>query len=94
MQTELAPAKVRLSDELGQLPERDLVARLRLQWPDTPYHRDSLHREAANEIERLRAALGVVRQYPDFDGGGPLPEMIDQVLCGAPSPMLDFLDRL
>ena len=51
-------------------------------------------RDAAIEIERFRAALEIVRQYPDFDSGGPLPEMMDQVLRGEPSTMLDFLDWL
>jgi tRNA A37 threonylcarbamoyltransferase TsaD len=30
-----------------------LVRELRLQFPDTPNHRDKLHREAADTIERL-----------------------------------------
>lgn len=47
---------------LGLAPERDLVERLRLQWPDTPHHRDALHREAADEIERLRAAVAAKRE--------------------------------
>lgn len=33
----------------------DIVVLLRQQWPFIPYHRDDLHREAADEIERLRA---------------------------------------
>jgi hypothetical protein len=57
-------------------------------------HDSELHREAAEEIERLRAALAIVREYPDFDAGGALPEMIDQVLGGKPAPMLDTLNRL
>ena len=46
---------------------------------------------AADEIERLRAALSVVREYPDFDEGGPFPEMMDQVLRGERAPMLEKL---
>ena len=42
----------------------------------------------------LRAALSIVREYPDFDKGGPLPEMMDQVLRGEPSPMLAALDLI
>jgi hypothetical protein len=44
-------------DQLG------LVERLRLQYPDTPHHRDALHREAADEIRRLRDALEGVLPY-------------------------------
>ena len=55
MQTELAPAKVRLSDELGQLPERLRSAAL----PGTRRH--ILDTEAADEIDRLRGLLH--RQY-------------------------------
>ena len=47
-----------------------------------------------NENWRLRDALRIVREYPDFDAGGALPEMLDQVLRGEPAPMLDALDRL
>ena len=46
------------------------------------------------ELERLRVALATVREYPDFDEGGPLPEMIDQVMSGSPSPMLEKLHEL
>ena len=45
------PAQVGSNAGLG------LVERLRQQFPDVPYHRDQLHRDAADEIERLRAAL-------------------------------------
>ena len=41
--------EVRSSEQLG------LVERLRQQYPETPYHRDALHREAADEIDRLKA---------------------------------------
>ena len=41
--------------------------------------------------QALRAALSIVREYPDFDEGGPLPEMMDQFLRGEPSPMLAAL---
>lgn len=39
------------TDKLG------LVGRLRQQFPETPYHRDQLHRDAADEIERLQARI-------------------------------------
>lgn len=48
----------------------------------------------ADENKRLRLALEILRQYPDFDAGGPLPEMLDQVLAGQPAPMLEALDKL
>ena len=51
------PGMVRFTDQLG------LVERLRQQWPDTPHHRDALHREAADEIERLRAKLAQQIDY-------------------------------
>lgn len=52
------------NDQLG------LVERLRLQWPDTPHHRDALHREAADEIERLRAALAQANEQAErFERG-------------------------
>lgn len=42
-------------------------------------------------IEVLREALHIVRQYPDFDAGGPIPQMIDDVLAGRKSAMLESL---
>ena len=38
-----------------------LVEQLRQQFPGTVYHRDQLHRDAADEIERLRAELAALR---------------------------------
>ena len=59
-----------LSEGLGLVPKRCLVERLRLQWPETPYHRDALHREAADEIERLRTALAKANdQAEHFERG-------------------------
>lgn len=46
-----SPEMVRSSDGLG------LVERLRQQYPETLCHRDALHREAADEIERLRGIV-------------------------------------
>ena len=46
------------------------------------------------ENAKLRTALSVVRAYPDFDDGGPLPEMMDQVLRGERAPMLEKLAEL
>ena len=40
---------------------RPLVERLRMAWPETPHHRDALHREAADEIERLRGEVAMLR---------------------------------
>lgn len=45
-------------------------------------------------IEDLRTALHIVRQYPDFDYGGPLPQMIDDVLSGRRSAMLESLGAI
>jgi hypothetical protein len=47
---------------LGLVLARDLVARLRLRYPEIPYHRDGLHREAADEIERLREDALMLRE--------------------------------
>lgn len=47
------------------------------------------------ENERLRRALETVRQYPDFDAGGPLPAMIDAALSGAPeTPAEELMTHL
>ena len=35
--------------------------RLRQQWPDTPHHRDMLHREAADRIEADAATIAAER---------------------------------
>ena len=87
----------------GLGPNAQLVERLRarrafmstdgFRWYATS-EPDSDCLAAATEIERLRTAICIVREYPDFDGGGALPEMLDQVLRGDPAPMLDALDRL
>lgn len=77
------PLGLSLHDQLG-LVERLRDMSRRGHWP-------LLGDEAADEIERLRAALAAVRQHPDFDDGGPLAEMMDQVLRGDPAPMLDKL---
>jgi hypothetical protein len=45
-------------------------------------------------ISVLEEALRLVREYPDFDEGGPLAEMMDQVLAGQPSPLLAKIDEL
>ena len=63
-----------------------------IEGANTPTRAEIAARRAT--YESLRAALRLVREYPDFDQGGPLPEMMDQVLRGEPSPMLAALDRL
>jgi hypothetical protein len=45
-------------------------------------------------IEDLTRVLELVRQYPDFDGGGPLADAMDQALRGEPVPLLDTIDSL
>lgn len=57
---------------------------------------DMLHKLKA-ERERTRVlhtALSIVRNYPDFDNGGPLADMMDDVLAGRPSQMLQSLDMI
>ena len=67
-----------------------LVERLRSRdWADR--HHRKYREEAADEIERLWHALDLVRQHPEFDEGGPMVEMMDQVLAGEPAPMLEAL---
>ena len=87
---ETLPDAVGAQVERGVRPNATLVERLRTRPTGDPYLHMMVH-EAANEIEQLRAALAAVREYPDFDDGGPLPEMMDQVLRGEPAPMLDKL---
>jgi hypothetical protein len=43
---------------------------------------------------RLEEVLRIVRQYPDFDGGGPMPDMIDDELEGKPSVMLEGMKNI
>lgn len=40
------------------------------------------------------SALAIVRQYPDFDAGGPLAEMMDEVLAGKPARLLAAVEAL
>lgn len=40
------------------------------------------------------SALAIVRQYPDFDAGGPLAEMMDEVLAGKPARLLASVEAL
>ena len=83
------PLAVPLSDPLG------LVAKLRDPAQATNWGAaDNLMNEAADEIERLRRVLSVVRRYPDFDGGGPLAEAMDQALAGKSPELLEVLERL
>ena len=60
MQTEVAPAKVRLSDELGQLPEPDMCHEMaRDDWrEDWSYSADAMRAYAAEQVaaERERCA--------------------------------------
>lgn len=42
----------------------------------------------AVEQQPAMSALAIVRQYPDFDAGGPLADMMDEVLAGRPAPLL------
>jgi len=46
-----------------------------------------------DDIEELRTALHIVREYPDFDEGGPIPSMIDDVLMGRKSPMIESYNK-
>ena len=47
-----------------------------------------------DDIETLRTALHLCREYPDFDDGGPIPEVIDAVLMGRPSPMIESYNKI
>lgn len=54
-----------------------------------------------HEVVRLRAqlatahdALHLVREYPDFDHGGILPDVIDAALRGERHPSLDRIEAL
>ena len=90
---EPTPQPLALKSNEGFGPTPTLVERLRTRPTGDPYLHMMVH-EAADEIERLRTAISIVREYPDFDSGGALPEMMDQVLRGLPAPMLDTLDLL
>lgn len=50
--------------------------------------------EAYRYITRIEAALRILREYPDFDAGGPLPQMIDDVLEAKYNDMLEFMLRI
>jgi hypothetical protein len=73
-----------------QMMDEEVEAAL-MQAGDQINALQAMLREAKAEICKLRAALELVREYPDFDEGGPLAEMMDQVLAGEPTPMLDFV---
>ena len=66
MQTEVAPAKVRLRDELGQLPEPDVCHEMaRDDWrEDWSYSADAMRAYAAEQVaaERERCA-GICEQW-------------------------------
>ena len=38
--------------------------------------------------------LAIVRQHPDFDGGGPMAEMIDEALAGKKPELLKKIERI
>ena len=70
MNDETTPEKVASTNELGQLPKRDIVERLReissfraaiLEQTGAPSNLPCIKADAANEIERLRGLL--YRQY-------------------------------
>ena len=104
MTTESTPAKVWFSGQLGLYQKRDHVA----QGQHYVRHVDAMTREGLHskshiagelaardiEIERLRYALDLVRNHPEFDDGGPMADMMDQVLRGARAPMLDALGAI
>ena len=70
--------------------------------PPRMYTADQMHSHAAavsaadnkalrERLNRLETALRIVREYPDFDGGGPLPDMIDDELAGRQSACVQTL---
>jgi hypothetical protein len=88
MTTKATPGNVPLSDQLGRANEaQPLVERLRTRPTGDPYLHMMVH-EAADMIALLWNALDLVRHHPEFDDGGPMAEMMDQVLAGQPAPML------
>lgn len=104
MTTEITPAKVRLSDQLGPADEAHHLPTpedLRSYADDADQHGNHLVQIApaslrgiAGELNRLRYALDLVRSHPEFDEGGPMADMMDQVLSGARAPMLDALGAI
>ena len=52
------------------------------------------HIEANAENAWLRGTLAIVRQYPGFDDGGPLAEMIDEALAGKKPELLKNIERI
>jgi hypothetical protein len=45
------------------------------------------------EIQMLRQVLMIVREYPDFDEGGVIPDMINEALQGKMPELLKSLDQ-
>ncbi len=41
----------------------------------------------------LKWAIAIVRQHPDFDDGGPLAEMMDEVLAGKYPELLNTMSK-
>lgn len=52
------------------------------------------HAAAAQPQHPALSALAIVRQYPDFDAGGPLADMMDEVLAGKPARLLASVEAL
>lgn len=64
--------------------------------PNLQMYKDAIKRvRGLNErIAVLEEALRIVRQHPDFDDGGPMADMMDNVLEGKSHPMLDLMARI
>jgi hypothetical protein len=93
------------NDGLGPLyPQRDIVA----QGQHYMRHLEAMTREGLHaksdiaaelaardiEIEYLCRTISIVRQYPDFDEGGPLALAMDQALSGQEPEILPLLEKL
>jgi hypothetical protein len=50
--------------------------------------------DARKTNDMLLSVIGIVRNYPDFDNGGPLADMMDEALAGKRPTLLDARDAL
>lgn len=73
----------------------DAVLKLRAELAASQAECDRLRGtscEWETEVERLRRAIEIVRQHPSFDAGGPMVEMMDAVIAGEKSTLLDYVE--
>ena len=53
-----------------------------LAWKSQFPNADAAAFNAWFMINMLQEVIAIVREYPDFDEGGPMAEMMDQALAG------------